>query len=110
MIKVKALLICLLLVSGAMFAQDNAEFIPSGKPFARIYTNFNYKYSGGEGSPAFQIKRAYLGYSYDFSPNFSAKINIDVDNPVNDSKLEMTAFLKNAYLQYQKNGLKLILV
>ncbi len=99
------LVLSLIMINGAITAQESS-FIPGGKPFAKIYTNLNYKYSGGEGIPAFQIKRAYLGYSYDFSPNLSAKINIDVGNPSNDSKFEMTAFLKNAYLHYHKNDFK----
>jgi len=95
------LLVCSTLM---IFAQSGSSFTPHGKPFAKIYTNFNYTSVGGEGTPSFQIKRAYLGYKYDFSENFSAKLNIDVDNP-GVGKLQMTAFLKNAYLQYKKNKL-----
>ncbi len=96
------LLLGIILVSDVTVAQESTSFIPGGKPFAKIYTNLNYKYSGGEGRPAFQIKRAYLGYSYKFSPNFSAKINIDVADP-GVGKLQMTAFVKNAYMHYEKN-------
>ena len=81
---------------------QESSFTPSGKPFAKIYTNAHYTSSGGEGSPEFEILRAYLGYSYKFSPNFSAKINIDVGNP-DSGELELTAYLKNAYMQYKKD-------
>lgn len=102
--KIQITLILLLAASTFLFAQKEEGFTPGGKPFAKIYTNFNYTSSGESGSPAFEIKRAYLGYEYAFSPVFSAKINIDVDNP-GVGKLQLTAFLKNAYMHYQKNKL-----
>ncbi len=100
--KLTITLVSIIFLTGAGLAQETSTFTPGGKPFALVYTNLHYTTSGGEGSPAFEIKRAYLGYDYKFSPNFSAKINIDVDNP-GVGKLQMTAFLKNAYLQYSKN-------
>ena len=102
--KVQVSIILLMAAVGMLPAQNNTSFVPGGKPFARIYTNFNYTSSGGEGAPSFEIKRAYLGYEYDFSETFSAKLNIDVDNP-GVGKMQLTAFLKNAYLQYQKDKL-----
>lgn len=96
------LLICILVISVSSTAQETNSFVPGGKPFAKIYTNLHYNIIDGEGAPSFEILRSYLGYSYRFSPNFSAKINIDVANPGLGS-LDLTAFLKNAYLRYEKD-------
>ena len=83
----------------------NSEFKPSGKPYAKIFTNFHNGLSENNNNSEFQIKRAYLGYLYDLSTNFSTKIVFDIGNPTNSSKYERTAYVKNAYLTYHKNKL-----
>lgn len=90
-----------ILFTGAALSQGN-DFIPNGKPLAKIYTNVNYTSQDGEGSPSFEILRAYLGYSYNFSEYFSAKLVLDVGNP-KAGDLELSAYLKNAYMQYKKD-------
>jgi len=84
--------------------QTDDTFKPSGKPFVKIYTNFQRNFSGGKARSLFAVTRAYLGYKYAFSKNFSAKVNLDVGNP-GVGRLQMTAYLKNAYVQYKKNRL-----
>ncbi|MCD6092063.1 MAG: hypothetical protein J7J72_11240 [Bacteroidales bacterium] len=75
-------------------------FTPEGKPFMKVFTNFHSSFSDGKSNSAFEIKRAYLGYEYAFSKNFSAKANFDIDNP-GTGKLQMTVYIKNAYLKYK---------
>ncbi len=96
-----AMFIAGLLIFIPLSAQEE-EFKPSGKPTITIFSNFNTGFSDGGTSTAFAIERAYLGYEHNFSKQFSAKVQFDVGDP-GVGKHNMSAFVKNAYLQY-KNG------
>lgn len=92
------------LVAGLFFganAQEN-EFQPSGKAFVKVFSNFNTEVTNGVSQSAFEVSRAYFGYEYKMSEHFSGKMNLDVGDP-GVGKLPMTAYLKNAYVNY-KNG------
>jgi hypothetical protein len=105
--KLKTVLItfALLVSAVAMFAQeDKEEFKPYGKPFIKIFTNYHSTFSDGEASRVFEIQRAYLGYQVQLSEKFSGKLNIDVGDP-GFGTLKMTAYLKNAYMQYASGKL-----
>lgn len=68
----------------------------------KIFSNFNYDISAEEDENAFkefELKRAYLGYSYTIDENFSTKITFDVGN--NESGSAYTAFLKIASLKWK---------
>jgi hypothetical protein len=96
-----------LLLAVGLFGQDvqtKDTFKPSGKPFVKIYTDFQRNFSGGKGRSLFAVTRAYMGYKYAFSKYLSAKVNLDVGNP-GFGRLQMTAYLKNAYVQYKQKGL-----
>lgn len=85
------------------FSQNSTdEFKPNGKPLALIFTNFHTESSDGETMPEFEITRAYLGYEYNFSKEWYAKVVLDVGNPKAGGH-EMAAYLKNAYMQYKKD-------
>ncbi|MCW3788541.1 hypothetical protein [Plebeiibacterium sediminum] len=86
------------------FAQETKEFKPSGKPTFRIFTNFHSTIMDGETKNEFELNRAYLGYGYKFSEKWSGDLVFDVGNPEDGGKLEMTAYVKNAYLRYKSNG------
>ena len=63
-------LLTLLLICGVSIAQE-------GKPSVKIFSNFNYDMSAEDGEEAykeFEVKRAYLGYSYKFNDEFSTKV------------------------------------
>lgn len=91
------------LLSSLTIAQETTqEFKPGGKPIFAIFSNAHSTFVDGTNTSAFEIQRAYLGYDYFFSPEFSAKVIFDVADP-ESGKLQMTAFLKNALLAY-KNG------
>ena len=102
----KKIILFLLLIPGIFttaFSQEKTDdFKPHGKPLALIFTNFNTAFSDGETSKSFEITRAYLGYEYNFSKEFYAKLILDVGDP-KVGGLQMTAYLKNAYLEYSKN-------
>lgn len=105
----KKMSLLLLLVLGAVtmsFSQESSEeFKPNGKPLALIFTNFNTAFSDGETNPSFGITRAYLGYEYNFSSEFYAKVVLDVGDP-KVGALDRVAYLKNAYVQYKKGNFK----
>ncbi len=98
--KVSALSFILLCVSMLSFSQTE-EFEPGGKPFMKIFSNYQATFSDGETNSAFELKRVYLGYEYNFSENFSAKANLDVGDP-GVGNLQMTAYVKNAYVKYNE--------
>ncbi|UCH15617.1 MAG: hypothetical protein JSV22_06545 [Bacteroidales bacterium] len=79
---------------------EEPEFVPSGSPFAKIYTNAHTQVSESKNETAFEIKRAYLGYEYNMSKHFSGKINLDFGNP-ESGKFQHAAYLKYAYLNYR---------
>ena len=86
--------------------EKDTEFKPNGKPLALIFTNFHTASSDGETTPAFENTRAYLGYEYNFSENFYAKVVLDVGNPKDGGGHELSAYLKNAYMQYTSGKFK----
>lgn len=100
----------LLLILGIVitgFSQEKTEeFKPNGKPLALIFTNFHTAFSDGESASEFENTRAYLGYEYNFSKEFYAKVVFDVGDPKDGAGHELSAFLKNAYVQYSKDNLK----
>lgn len=85
------------------FSQSSTDqFKPHGKPLALIFSNFHTTFKDNENFSQFQIRRAYLGYEYNFSENWYGKLVLDVGNP-GVGKLQATAFLKNAYFKYKKD-------
>ncbi|PLX10798.1 MAG: porin [Marinilabiliales bacterium] len=107
--KLKITLFLSLLVITGINAQDTAEtekFVPSGEPSVKIFTNVHSTFVDGDNTSAFEVQRAYFGYSYSFSENFSTKLTLDVGDPNDGGKLQMTAYLKNAALEYHKGNLK----
>ena len=100
---IKLTLLGLLLISSSAFSQDDV-FVPYGKPVMRIFSNYHTSFSEGKSSSAFELLRVYLGYEHHFSKNLYAKANIDIGNP-GVGELQMTAYVKNAYLRYQVDNL-----
>lgn len=103
----KKSILLLLIMTGiftTLFSQNSTdEFQPNGKPIALIFSNFRYTMEDDATRAQFQIRRAYLGYEYNFSPNWYGKVILDVGDPKDDGRYQMTAFLKNAYLKYKNN-------
>lgn len=74
-----------------------------GQPSAKIFSNFNYELSDEENPfKAFEVNRAYLGYSYTYNDAFSAKVTFDIGN-VGAEKNDYVAFLKIAQLTWKAN-------
>jgi len=106
----KTLLPALLLIWVLQGYSQNETFKPSGSPFAVIYANFHQGITdAASNESAFELVRGYIGYEYTFSPNFYAKINLDIGSPEDLSeyaKARRYAYFKNAYLRYSQNKLK----
>ena len=72
-------------------------FKPSGKTFLDVHWNYHVDLTEDETQTSeFELKRAYLGYTYTFSKDISVKVNVDVGS--NDGGSAYTAYLKAAQL------------
>ena len=91
----------LLLFSTVLIISFNTT-AQEGSPLVKIFSNFNYNMSTEDGEDAFkefEIKRSYLGYSYEIDDRFSTKITFDVGS--NSAGSAYTAFLKIASLKWK---------
>lgn len=102
--KKQLIILLALLTSGISFSQDaNAEFKPSGKPTFTVFWNYHADMTeDASKSSAFELKRAYLGYSYNFSEKVSAKVVMDVGS--NSGGSSYTAYLKTAQLDWKASS------
>lgn len=94
------ILLCFLRFTTLLNAQTDNEFKPYGRPVFNVFSDVKNSFSDDGNSTYFEIARLYLGYEYFFSNRFSAKANIDIGDP-GTGNLQMTAYVKNAYLQYK---------
>jgi hypothetical protein len=98
-------------LASAAFAGTNGsndEFKAGGKPLATIFTDFKYSTYDGKSNAAFEISRAYLGYSYDFSRDFSGKVVFDITSSNSGSyPSAYSVYVKNAFAEYSHNIFKL---
>ena len=103
--KIKLTLLTVLMTTLSIFAQDNKEFKPSGKAFAKIFTNFHTGIGSENDNQGFELQRAYFGYKYSFAKGLTGKVTLDIGNPANGSKLENTVYIKNAMLNWKEGNL-----
>ncbi|MGE0089719.1 MAG: hypothetical protein AB7S50_09635 [Bacteroidales bacterium] len=93
-------------------AQENndQEFKPSGKFKGNVFSNFHMQLNSPELESAFEVQRAYFGYTYQMSENFTAILKLDIGSPNQTSQYDLLkryAYFKNAGLVYHKNKLTL---
>jgi hypothetical protein len=96
----------------SLIAQEE-EFKPKGSVYGRVFFNYNMSFEEDETKSTFELQRAYLGYKYDLSKEFSTKVLFDVGSPevsIGDTlkggtNFQMTAFLKEGSLTYKKDNL-----
>lgn len=83
------------------------EFKPSGDVQFKVFWNYHTDLSqNATKKSAFELKRSYFGYKYEFSKNISAKVTFDIGSNTGGS--EYTAFLKAAQLDWKvAEGVKL---
>lgn len=102
-------LFVLFLLTGIAFShslsgQETETFKPGGKAEVRIFSSLYSTFSDGLNHTKFDIGRAYLGYSHNFSKNLMGRVVYDVADP-STGKLKFTGMLKFGYLRYQKGKL-----
>ena len=110
--KVFITLLSMTMVGTAIAGTNDAsnDFKAGGKPIATIFTDFKYSMYDSKQNAAFEISRAYLGYAYDFSKDFSAKVVFDItsaNSATGTYPSAYTAYVKNAFAEYSKGILKL---
>lgn len=89
-------------------AVKNDDFKAGGKPLATIFTDFKYSMHDGKQNAAFEISRAYLGYAYNFSRDFSAKVVFDItSNNTGTYPSAYSVYVKNAFAEYSHDIFKL---
>lgn len=98
----------LLLASTLVMAQfrEARNFQPHGKAMVQVFSNFTYRLSNYKDKPSFNISRIYLGYKLCFHQRFSGKVIFDAGS-LETSGIKLNIVLKNAYLQYSRDKLKL---
>jgi len=100
-------LLSLLAFLNSGYAQEETkeEFKPTGKPFIKVFTNFNSTTTDGKTHNAFDVTRAYLGYAYNLSENLSGNVTLDVGSTTDGKPTQLTAYLKTAFIQYKSDKL-----
>lgn len=102
--------IAMIFLSLSLSAQSSATqsetFKPSGKPIVTVFSDFTHTSSNSNTNNAFEVTRAYFGYGYNFSKDFSGKVVFDIANTPSLSPSAFTAFLKNAYGEYSHGIVK----
>jgi hypothetical protein len=105
----------LMFVSLTISAQNSSNsqdsFKPSGKPIVTVFSDFANTSSNGNSNNAIELSRAYFGYGYNFSQDFSGKVVFDIANNAAAGTTApgvsaFTAFLKNAYAEYSHGIVK----
>lgn len=100
----------LLVLSLETSGQETDHFQAYGKVTGVIYSNFHHGITKASGSDAaFEITRAYLGYTHYLSPEINARITLDIGSPDDISpfsKLRRYAYFKYAYAAYEKGKLE----
>jgi len=94
-------------ISSFISAQDATvkPFVPNGDPIVRIFANVHNGLTATDRSKAFEVRRAYLGYKYRLSENFSTEIKLDIGSPEEISeyaRLRRYAYFKTAALYWEK--------
>jgi hypothetical protein len=116
LISALSLMFIALSISAQTTSTSQDVFKPSGKAIVTVfsdYTNTTTKSVTGvsTNNNAFEVSRAYFGYGYNFSQDFSGKVVFDIANSAAAGTTApgvsaFTAFLKNALVEYNHGIVK----
>jgi hypothetical protein len=98
-------LLILLVYSGLCYSQNT---VGSGKPIMQIITDFHLNLNDTAKTTGFGISRAYLGYNYQATDNFSCQIVLNIGTPEDLPKgasPRRYAFFREASVTYAKDRL-----
>jgi hypothetical protein len=98
-------------VSAQTVQSTDDTFKPSGRPIVTVFSDFTNINYNSRSNNAFEVTRAYFGYGYNFSSDFSGKVLFDVANlavagTTSPGVSAFTVYLKNAYAEYNHGILK----
>ena len=86
-------------------AQENEIKEFTSKPIVTVFTNYHYGLGEESENSGFKADRAYFGYAFDYKEELSGQIILDFGTMRTDStKLDLIAFLKNAFVTWDKYG------
>lgn len=90
-----------------LFSQNNDSllFKPSGNVIVRTFFDFSQGFGKNSNKTGFNITRAFLGYSYQFTRTIDATVIIDGASCNENGNIEPT--LRNAYLSWTPSNLDL---
>ena len=106
--KVMWVILAALILTGMLFAQDSGKI--SGYMFGDYYYVLTNHDKSLEGANGFWLRRVYLTYDKGLSDEFSARLRFEM-NTAGDftSKSNMTPFIKDAYLKWNKGNHSILL-
>jgi hypothetical protein len=99
-VSMRLILSLLFIVSASVLKGQAQIFTPSGKPVFLVFNNVHSSFNDKGTNTAFELTRIYLGYEYNFTKNLYTRVNIDMGDP-KSGDFQMTAYIKNAFLQYK---------
>lgn len=91
-------------------AQEEKANLISYKPIFLIYSNFYKGISKASPESNFDVRRAYLGYDFFLNNEFAAMIRLDIGSPDERQNYSLTrrnAYVRNAYISYNHQNLKI---
>jgi hypothetical protein len=93
--------LCIIVLQGTgfCFAQDSVTFKPSGKVIARGFLDYSTGFGHVNQEKGFEITRAFLGYSYQFSRTLSGQVVIDGASGTTSSN-GIEIYVRNAFLTW----------
>lgn len=101
------LIIVLFIIKADLLSQTTDDNTEKLNPILKVFANFHSGINDAvKDESAFEIKRAYLGFGYQYDENFLAKVQLDIGSPNDQSQyslLRRFSYFKNAYLQYKKD-------
>ncbi|WP_430809597.1 MULTISPECIES: hypothetical protein [unclassified Carboxylicivirga] len=99
------LLIILFSIQTLVLSQENTPFKAHGELEGRLFLNFNADIVGDEHDKAFELKRAYLGYRYQITPQWRAHLRVDVGGSefVIEDAQGQYVFFKTAAVYYEQD-------
>lgn len=93
----------LFILSQTGFSQEKSDVGSRfGKPYIKVFANFNGDYSSSDPQYAFDLTRAYVGHKADLGTGFESNVCIDFGSYQNGSKKELKGYFKYAALFYKK--------
>jgi hypothetical protein len=106
----KKILIAFFIILACRQTLNSQSVEIQGKPIAEIFTDFHYTFGDTANTTGFGINRAYLGYNFLPSGNFSSTLIVNIGSPedlAEGSKSRRYAFLREASVTYSNEKLEI---